>query len=118
MGPPETICRSLAIGNPVDGRWAARALRASGGGARAVSDAELIEGIRLLAAAEGLFTETAGGVVVAAARRLIGDGTLHRDDDVVLVLTGNGLKTAEALEGALASVPVIPPALDALRALA
>lgn len=114
---PDTICRSLAIGNPVDGRWAVHALRTTQGGARAVSDRELLEGIRLLADQEGVFTETAGGVTVAAARRLVQGGGVSADDDVVLVLTGNGLKTMEALDGALASVPVIPPTLDALRSL-
>lgn len=114
---PDTICRSLAIGNPVDGRWAARALRTTKGGAQAVSDPELLEGIRLLAETEGVFTETAGGVTVAAARRLAESGALRADDDVVLVLTGNGLKTVEALDGTLPAAPVIAPTLQALEAL-
>ena len=114
---PDTICHSLAIGNPVDGRSAVRALRTTNGGAQAVSDRELLEGIRLLAETEGVFTETAGGVAVAAARRLATSGALRADDDVVLILTGNGLKTAEALDGTLAAAPVIAPTLAALEAL-
>jgi threonine synthase len=114
---PDTVCRSLAIGDPVDGRWAVRALRQSGGGAQAVRDPELLEGITLLAGTEGVFTETAGGVTVAAARRLAQAGALTPEDDVVLLLTGNGLKTTEALAGALTAAPVIAPTLDALAAL-
>jgi threonine synthase len=114
---PDTICKSLAIGDPVDGRWALHALRTTHGGGVAVSDAELVAGIRSLASSEGVFTETAGGVVVAAAERLAKSGTLTREDDVVLVLTGNGLKTIEALSGALPNAPVIAPTLSALEAL-
>ncbi|MEX1050792.1 MAG: threonine synthase [Gemmatimonadales bacterium] len=112
---PNTICKSLAIGDPVDGRWAVHALRTTHGGGVAVSDAELVEGITTLASHEGVFTETAGGVVMAAAERLARAGTLTREDDVVMVLTGTGLKTTEALIGVVPEAPVIAPTLEALR---
>lgn len=114
---PSTIARSLAIGSPADGLTAARAIRASGGWAAAVSDAEIIAGIRLLAETTGVFTETAGGVTVAAARRLAAAGQLRPDDEVVLCITGNGLKTLDAISEALAPAPMIPPQLRAVAAL-
>jgi threonine synthase len=112
-----TIARSLAIGNPADGYYAARAIRESGGTAEDVTDEEIIEGMRLLAETEGIFTETAGGVTVAAARRLIRSGRIPRDGTIVLVITGNGLKTVEALATtAAASYPVIEPRLESFEA--
>lgn len=108
---PATIARSIAIGNPADGRRAAEAIHASGGWAEAVSDADLVEGIRRLAETTGVFTETAGGVTVAAARALARQGRLTAQDDVVLCITGNGLKTVEALSGALPESPVVAPRL-------
>src|SRR5919106_436026 len=97
---PNTIARSIAIGNPADGRYAARAMRESGGWGAAVSDTDLVAGIRLLAETAGVFTETAGGVTVAAALALARAGRLRPDDEVVLCITGNGLKTIEAMNGA------------------
>lgn len=108
---PATIARSIAIGNPADGRYASAAIRESGGWASAVSDAELVDGIRVLAETTGVFTETAGGVTVAAARSLVGSGHLHPDDEVVLCITGNGLKTVEAVAGAVPEAPLIAPRL-------
>ncbi|HLJ65855.1 MAG TPA: threonine synthase [Chloroflexota bacterium] len=96
---PRTIARSLAIGDPADGFYALRAIRASGGVAEDASDAEIVDGIRLLARTEGIFTETAGGTVIAAARRLREQGLLDRDERTVLCITGNGLKTPEVLDG-------------------
>jgi threonine synthase len=98
---PSTIAKSLAIGNPADGIFALRAIRATRGCAEAVSDAEIVEGIRLLAQAEGIFTETAGGTVVAVARKLREQGQLGRNERTVLCITGNGLKTPEALDGSV-----------------
>ncbi|HET6921861.1 MAG TPA: threonine synthase [Anaeromyxobacteraceae bacterium] len=115
---PDTIARSIAIGNPADGRFAARAIRSTGGWAQAVSDPELVEGIRLLAREAGVFTETAGGATVAAALALARAGRLRPDDELVLCITGNGLKTVEALRGALPEAPVIPPKLSAVASLA
>lgn len=108
---PHTIARSIAIGNPADGRYASDAIRASGGWAAAVSDAELVAGIRTLAETTGIFTETAGGVTLAAAIALAREGRLTPDDEVVLCITGNGFKTIEALAGALPDAPIIAPRL-------
>jgi threonine synthase len=108
---PRTIARSIAIGNPADGLFAARAIRESGGWAAAVSDEDLVKGVRILAETTGVFTETAGGVTIAAARALVDGGHLRPDDEVVLCITGNGLKTMEALSGALPEAPVIAPRL-------
>ncbi len=114
---PRTIARSIAIGNPADGPSAAKAIRGSGGDAQAVSDEELVEGIKLLAETTGVFTETAGGVTVAAARRLARAGKLKPSDELVLCITGNGLKTVEAVTPALAQTPVIAPKLREVAAL-
>src|SRR3989441_2087394 len=93
---PKTIALSIAIGNPADGMFAARAIRATGGWAQAVTDAELVAGIRVLAEDTGVFAETAGGVTVAAALALARAGRLGPEDEVVLSITGHGLKTVEA----------------------
>jgi threonine synthase len=114
---PATIARSIAIGNPADGRFAASAIRGTGGWAAGVSEAALVDGIRLLAETTGVFTETAGGVTVAAALALAEGGRLGPDDEVVLCITGNGLKTLEALQGALPEAPIIAPRLRELEAL-
>jgi len=114
---PDTICRSLAIGNPADGVFAARALRESGGWAAAVSDAELVQGIRFLAQDTGVFAETAGGVTAAAALALARAGRLRPDDEVVLCVTGHGLKTVEAVSGALPETPLIAPRLKEVAVL-
>ena len=110
---PNTIARSLAIGNPADGPYAVRTILGSGGAGEDVSDAEIVEGMRLLAETEGIFTETAGGVTVAAARKLIAQGRLNPNESIVLAITGNGLKTAGVLSGRLeASVTIRPKLLD------
>jgi threonine synthase len=114
---PRTIARSIAIGNPADGRFAAAAIRSSGGSAAAVSETALVDGIRLLAETTGVFTETAGGVTVAAALALAERGALRPDDELVLCITGNGLKTVEALEGALPDAPTIAPRIRELEAV-
>jgi threonine synthase len=113
-----TIARSLAIGNPADGYYAARAIARSGGAADDATDAEIVAGIRLLAETEGIFTETAGGVTVAVARKLIEQGRIPRREPIVLVITGNGLKTVEALAATAAPYPVIEPRLEAFEAIA
>jgi threonine synthase len=114
---PKTIARSIAIGNPADGLFAKRAILESGGWAAAVSDAELVAGIRVLAEEAGIFTETAGGVTVAAALALAAQGRFAPDDEVVLCITGNGLKTVDAVAPALAAAPVIAPRLSEVRTL-
>jgi threonine synthase len=114
---PNTIARSIAIGNPADGVFAAKAMRDTGGAAQAVSDQALVDGIRLLAETTGIFTETAGGVTVAAALALGERGLLRADDEVVLCITGNGLKTTEAVRDALPQAPVIAPKVREVAAL-
>ncbi len=108
---PKTIVKSLAIGNPSDGYFASEAIRASGGAGEDVTDEEVVEGIQLLAETEGIFAETAGGVTVAVARKLIRDGRLNSNESVVLVITGNGLKTIAAVSGAVRESETIRPKL-------
>jgi len=114
---PNTVARSLAIGNPADGRFAAAAIHRTGGWAAAVSDKDLVEGIRLLAETTGVFAETAGGTTVSAALALAEAGRFREDDEVVLCITGNGLKTVEALQGTLPEAPIIAPRIRELEAL-
>jgi threonine synthase len=114
---PNTIAKSLAIGNPADGRSAAQVIRSSGGWGAAVSDVEVVEGIRLLAETTGIFGETAAGVTVAAARALARDGKLSADDEVVLCVTGNGLKTIDAVSDSLTIPEPIAPKLSEVSAL-
>jgi threonine synthase len=108
---PATIAKSLAIGDPADGYFAAKVIRQSGGWAEDVSDAEITEAMVLLARTEGVFTETAGGVTVAVARKLVEQGRIGADDEVVLCITGNGLKTQEAVAGGLEEPALIGPSL-------
>jgi threonine synthase len=96
---PQTIAKSIAIGNPADGFQVLRAVRATGGSGAMVQDDEIVEGIRLLAETEGIFTEPAGGVTVAATRQLIERGAIPRDESVVICITGNGYKTVEVMAG-------------------
>lgn len=98
---PQTMAHSLAIGIPADGRYALEAIRRSGGAAVAVSDAEAVAAVHALAEEEGIFTETAGGVTLAALRRLAAAGTFAPDETVVAYLTGMGLKTQEAVQQTL-----------------
>ena len=114
---PATIAKSLAIGNPADGWYALEAVRRSGGAIGAVTDEEIIEGIGLLARTEGIFAETAGGVTVATLAKLAAAGVVRPDERVVVYITGNGLKTVEALAGALGPSATIPPTLEAVAKL-
>src|SRR5216683_4214296 len=114
---PQTIARSIAIGNPADGLFAKRTILESGGWAAAVSDAELVAAIQLLAEEVGIFTETAGGVTVAAALALAAEGRFSPDDEVVLCITGNGLKTIDAVAAVLPQAPLIAPRVAEVRAL-
>jgi threonine synthase len=109
---PHTIAKSLAIGNPADGPFAVKAILNSGGAAEDVSDDEIVAGIRLLAETEGLFTETAGGVTVAVAQKLVRSSQINREGSVVLVITGNGLKTIGAVSGCLGDCVTIRPKID------
>jgi len=116
---PNTIAKSLAIGNPADGYYAYRTAKESGGYGEHATDPEIIEGMLLLARTEGIFTETAGGVTVAATRKLIDGGVIGKEDSVVVCVTGNGLKTPDALYDRLETHVKIRPSLSAFdRALA
>jgi threonine synthase len=108
---PATIARSLAIGNPADGHYAIEAINKTGGWSEDVSDHEVVESIQLLAETEGIFTETAGGVTVGCARKLYRDGRISPDETTVLCITGNGLKTTDALVGKYKSEAAITPKL-------
>jgi threonine synthase len=98
---PKTVAKSLAIGNPADGYYSLKIMKESGGVATAVDDAEIIEGMKLLARTEGIFAETAGGVTVAVLKKLVDQGQVDPDELIVVYVTGNGLKTPEALVGSL-----------------
>ena len=108
---PTTIARSLAIGNPADGHYAIKAITKTGGWSEDVSDPEIVEGIQSLAETEGIFTETAGGVTVACARKLYREGSIGADETTVLCITGNGLKTTDALAGKYEAEEPIAPKL-------
>jgi len=108
---PHTIAKSLAIGNPADGVYAVRGIRESGGAGEDVTDEEIVEGMRLLAETQGIFTETAGGVTVAVARKLIREGRIDPRESMVLAITGNGLKTLSALDGKFEGSAAIRPRL-------
>jgi len=110
---PDTIARSLAIGNPADGPYALDAVRRSGGAMGHVSDAQVVEGIRLLASTEGLFAETAGGVTVATLRQLLERGQIDPTAETVLYNTGDGLKTLDAVAGEVGPTATIAPSYNA-----
>ena len=107
----------LAIGNPADGQTAAQALIGTGGAGASVSDAQLVEGIRILAETTGIFAETAGGVTVASALELARRGHFKPSDEVVLCITGNGLKTADAVGESLQLTEAIAPRLKEVERL-
>lgn len=111
---PNTIAKSLAIGNPADGYYALKVIKESEGSATAVSDDEVIEGIKLLAQTEGIFAETAAGVVVSALRRLAHSGAIGPKELTVAYVTGNGLKTQEVVE-ADARPLLVKPTLDSFK---
>ncbi len=112
---PVTIAKSLAIGNPADGYYARDVVRTSSGFAAKATDDEIRDGIKLLAQTEGIFTETAGGVTVACAKKLIEQGRIPRDESVVLAITGNGLKTQEAIQDAVGEAVQIEPNLTSFE---
>ncbi|EWM13007.1 MULTISPECIES: threonine synthase [unclassified Kutzneria] len=106
---PDTIARSLAIGAPADGPYVLDTVRRTGGAVEDVTDEEVVEGIRLLARTEGIFAETAGGVTVATAKKLIETGQLDPDADTVLLITGDGLKTLDAVADHIGPKATVPP---------
>src|SRR3954465_6961014 len=105
---PDTIAKSLAIGNPADGPYALELARRTGGGIDSVTDAEIVEGIRLLAETTGIFTETAGGVTTAVLRKLAERGDIGPDERVVAVITGEGLKTLDGVRGSFETHEITP----------
>jgi threonine synthase len=113
---PDTIARSLAIGNPADGPYVLDTVRRTGGAIEDVTDDEVVEGIRLLARTEGIFTETAGGVTVATAKKLVETGRLDPDAETVLLITGDGLKTLDALGDQVGPKATVPPSVEAVQA--
>jgi threonine synthase len=108
---PKTIARSLAIGNPADGHYAIKTITGSGGWSEDVSDPEIVKSIQLLAEAEGIFTETAGGVTLGCARKLYKSDRILPDETTVLCITGNGLKTTDVLTDEYETEQPIPPKL-------
>src|SRR5207247_388744 len=114
---PQTIAKSLAIGDPADGFFAAQVMRETGGWGEDVPDEEIAEGMSLLARTEGIFAETAGGVTLAVTRRLIEQGRLPRDEEIVICITGNGLKTQDAIADLVEKPVVIKPSLEEFEPL-
>lgn len=114
---PDTIAHSIAIGNPADGYYAIETMRSTGGWAEDATDDEIVVGMKLLAETEGIFTETAGGVTIAVTKKLIDQGRIPRDESVVISITGNGLKTQEAVIGKLRERVVIEAKLSEFEAL-
>lgn len=112
---PDTVAKSLAIGNPADGFYAVQVVNESGGFGEDVSDDEIIDSMKLLARTEGIFAETAGGVTLASAIKLIKQGYIDKDSLTVLCITGNGLKTQEALDGRMVKPHYIKPNLAAFE---
>ena len=112
---PDTIAKSLAIGNPADGPYALDVARRTGGAIEDVSDAEVVEGIRLLAETEGIFAETAGGVTVATLRKLLAAGAIDPGAETVVLNTGDGLKTLDAIAPVVGPTATIEPSLQAFR---
>jgi threonine synthase len=114
---PNTIAKSLAIGDPADGYFAAKVIRESGGWGEDASDAEIAEAMYLLARTEGIWAETAGGVTLAVTKKLIEQGRIPRDEEIVICITGNGLKTQDAVNGLLEQPAIIKPSLEEFEAI-
>jgi threonine synthase len=114
---PNTICKSLAIGDPADGYFASKLIRETGGWGEDATDAEIVEAMTLLARTEGIFAETAGGATLAVARKLIEQGRIPRNEEIVVCITGNGLKTKDAIADAVERPAVIKPSLEAFEPL-
>ena len=114
---PQTIAKSLAIGDPADGYFASQLIRDTGGWSEDVDDDAIVDAMRLLAETEGIWAETAGGVTLAVAQKLIEQGRIDRDESIVICITGNGLKTQEALFERVSKPVVIKPTLESFEAV-
>jgi threonine synthase len=112
---PNTIAKSIAIGNPADAVYALDIARKTNGNIESVNDAEIVAGIKLLAETEGIFTETAGGTTVAVLKKLVEAGKINPDEKTVVYITGNGLKTQEAVQDAVGQPLTIEPKLDSFE---
>jgi threonine synthase len=112
---PNTIAKSIAIGNPADGIYALELARKTNGNIESVTDAEIIEGMKLLAETEGIFTETAGGTTIAVLKKLVEAGKINPDETTVVYITGNGLKTQEAIQGYVSEPLTIEAKLDSFE---
>jgi len=112
---PETIAKSLDIGDPADGIYALKVIRESGGVAESATDEEILDGIKLLAKTEGIFTEPAGGVTIAILKKLIESGEVPRDDEVVCCVTGSGFKSSEIILKSIPKFVEIEPTIEELR---
>ncbi len=112
---PNTIAKSIAIGNPADGIYAVEIANQTNGNIEAVSDPEIVEGMKLLAETEGIFTETAGGTTIAVLKKLVEAGKINPDETTVAYITGNGLKTQEAVQGYIGEPLTIEPKLDSFE---
>jgi threonine synthase len=114
---PNTIAKSIAIGNPADGYYAAQVVKESGGWGESATDREIVDAIKLLAKLEGIWTEPAGGTTLAATMKLIEQGRISRDESIVVSITGNGLKTQEAVFNELPQPRVIEAKMGEFDAL-
>jgi threonine synthase len=112
---PNTIAKSIAIGNPADGVYAVDIARKTNGNIESVNDQEIVDGIKLLAETEGIFTETAGGTTIATLKKLVEAGKINPDETTVVYITGNGLKTQEAVQGYVGQPLTIEPKLDSFE---
>jgi threonine synthase len=112
---PNTIAKSIAIGNPADGIYAVDIAKKTNGNIESVTDQEIVEGIKLLAETEGIFTETAGGTTIAVLKKLVEAGKINPDETTVAYITGNGLKTQEAVQGYIGEPLTIEPKLESFE---
>jgi threonine synthase len=112
---PKTVAKSLAIGNPADGHYALKTIRESGGWGEDITDEEVIQGMKLLAQTEGIFTETAGGVTVGVTKKLIEQGVIPKNESILISITGNGLKTQEAIQDRVGHPVIIDARLSEFK---
>ncbi len=112
---PNTIAKSIAIGNPADGIYGIKTAKVSGGYGEDVTDEEVVDAMKLLARTEGIFTETAGGVTVGVTKKLVDQGRIKPDETTVICITGNGLKTLEAINGTFPQTDLIEPRLSSFE---
>ena len=109
---PNTIAKSIAIGNPADGYYVIKVIKESGGWGESASDQEILDAVKLLGRTEGIFTEPAGGTTLACTIKLIQSGKIPRDESICVCITGNGLKTVEVMQGQFPATPVINAKMD------